>query len=106
ANWWAGAKGYTAAKTPAEAMDKFREAIQNREYKIAGDKYCTKAYAEILSRCHKDASEVGTDHDRIREYAKNKGLMTDKLLFLMHSMDPYPKNFKVGPAPKLDSKDD
>src|ERR1700686_3374904 len=31
----AGAKGYTAAKSPTEAMDKFREAIHARDYKSA-----------------------------------------------------------------------
>src|SRR5205085_1703193 len=41
--------GYSPAKTPAEAMTNFREAIQNRKYKIAAA-YCTKDYKEMLER--------------------------------------------------------
>jgi hypothetical protein len=104
---FAGAKGYASAKTPSEAMDGFHKAIQNREYKIAGEKYCTKAYAELLSRSNTNAANLGGDLDRIREFGKNQekgSLMTDKLLFLLHTLDPYPKNFKLGPAPKQDGE--
>src|SRR5690242_6177198 len=59
--------GYTAAKTPAEAFTNFRDAIQNRKYKIAAA-YCTKNYKEMLERAHPAASELGTTIDKIRDY--------------------------------------
>src|SRR4029077_20444595 len=49
------AAGFTPAKTPTEAMDKFREAIQARNYKAA-KKYVTKDYADMLERSHTAAA--------------------------------------------------
>ena len=95
----AAAKGYTAAKTPQDAMDKFRMAIQNRDYKYAA-KYTTKNYGDMLKRAHTNAENVGTDIDKIRAYAKEKAILSDKLHLIMNMLDPFPKNFKVGPTPK------
>jgi hypothetical protein len=94
--------GYTAATTPSEAMDKFQEAITKRQYKFAA-KYCTKDYAEFLTRSHTAASQMGGDIDSIRNWGKKKGLLTDKVTLLLYRLDPFPTNFKVGPAPKEDS---
>lgn len=98
------ASGYTPAKTPTEAMDKFREAIQNRKYKFAAS-YCTKPYGEQLERVVDGAAELGEEIDRIEKYADNKGIRTKKLTYFLHQLDPFPKNFKAGPAPKEDPKD-
>lgn len=95
----ATASGYTPAKTPSEAMDKFHEAIQARKYKFAAN-YCTKDYAEYLTRCHTAASSLGAEIDTIRGWGKENGVMTDKLLLVLFRLDPFPKNFKIGPAPK------
>jgi len=96
---WAAARGYTAAKTPQEAMDKFRDAIQKRDYKDAA-RYTTKSYGELLKRAHPAASELGAEMDRIRNFAKDKGFVTDKLVVAFHKLDPFPKNFKSAEAPK------
>ena len=92
------ASGFTPAKTPQEAMDKFREAIEARKYKTAAT-YVTKEYADVLERSHTGAAELGASIDQIREYARNKGLETDKLSFLLHKLDPFPKNLKSGSVP-------
>jgi hypothetical protein len=96
--------GYTPAKTPMEAMDKFRDAIQARKYKFAAS-YCTKPYAEQLERVADGAAQLGEEIDRIEKYADNKGIKSEKLGYLLHQLDPFPKNFKTGPAPVEDAKD-
>jgi hypothetical protein len=98
------ATGYTAAKTPTEAMDKFREAILARKYKTAAT-YCTKPYAEQLERAHDRAVELTEEIDRIERYADNKGIKTEKLGFFLLRLDPFPKNFKTETAPVEDAKD-
>jgi hypothetical protein len=97
----ASGKGYTAAKTPTEAMDKFREAIHARDYKAASY-YTTKNYGELLTKSHANARELGNYVDKIRNWGENKGLLTDKLKVALFWIDPFPKNIKSGEAPKLD----
>jgi hypothetical protein len=94
----ATAAGYTPAKSPAEAMDKFREAIQARKYKFASI-YVSKDYADMLNRTNEGAAELGSVLDRIRNYGKEQGILTDKTTFFLKQLDPFPKNFKAGPAP-------
>jgi hypothetical protein len=98
------ASGYTPAKTPTEAMDKFREAIQARKYKYAAA-YCTKPYGEQLERVAEGAAQLGEEIDRIEKYADNKGIKSEKLGYFLHQLDPFPKNFKTGPTPTEDPKD-
>jgi hypothetical protein len=94
----ATAAGYTPAKSPSEAMDKFREAIHARKYKFASI-YVTKEYADMLTRSSEGASELGNVLDRIRGYGKEQGILNDKTAFFLYQLDPFPKNFKGGPAP-------
>jgi hypothetical protein len=94
------ATGYTAAKTPTEAMDKFRDAIQNRKYKYA-KVYVTKDYADMLERANTAAYDIGTKLDRIREFGKNNGILTDKTAIFLNRLDAFPKNFGSGKAPEM-----
>ncbi len=97
------AQGYTKATTPAEAMDLFRSAIQARNYESASY-YCTKDYSEYLKRTHTAAKDLGRELDRIRTFGKEKAILTDKVQIVLHRLDPFPLNFKVGPVPKEDAK--
>ncbi len=93
------AAGYTAAKTPTEAMDKFRDAIQNRNYRAA-KKFVTKDYGEMLERAHTAAKDIGTKLDRIREFGKNNGILNDKTAIILNRLDPFPKNFSSDKPPE------
>src|SRR5262249_26476013 len=84
-------------------MDNFREAIHNRDYKSASY-YCTKNYADMLRKSHDNAADLGNTIDRIRDWGTSKGLMTDKLRVTLYALDPFPKNFKSGPAPKQEGE--
>jgi hypothetical protein len=90
--------GFTPAKTPQEAMDKFREAIDARKYKTAAT-YCTKSYADMLERSAVGAAELGAAIDAIQDFSKNKQLFTDKTTFFFFRLDPFPRVLKSGPAP-------
>ncbi len=95
----AAAAGFNPAKSPTEAMDKFREAIKGRKYKFAAI-YVSKEYADQLNRSHDNAAEFGALVDKIRNWGDNKGILSDKAKIALFSIDPFPSNFKAGPAPK------
>lgn len=100
----ATAAGFTPAKNPTEAMDKFREAIKSRKYKFAAI-YCTKDYAEMLKRSHNSASELGGMIDKIHNWGDNKKILSDKTKLVLYTIDPFPQNFESGPPPKLEGDD-
>lgn len=97
------ASGYTAASTPAEAMEKFRKATHDRDSKSAAI-YCTQEYAELLKRGAERCDELGQVIDSIHEYMSNKGLATDKSILLLSSLDPFPK-IKLRGEPKKKNDD-
>ncbi len=90
----AKARGFTPAKTPEEAMEKFREAIERREYQYAAI-YCTKPYADFLEKSHENASNLGSIVDKFRNWGDEKSLLTDKLIIALYQIDPFPSNFVV-----------
>lgn len=96
----ATATGYGPAKTPVEAMDYFHKAIQDRKYNVAAN-YTTNDYAAQLKRAHPGASAIGAHADSIRAFATEKGFMSDRLKYALNQLDPFPKNFKTGPAPAV-----
>lgn len=92
---WAKARGYTGAKTPSESMEKFREAIHNRDYDSAS-RYTSKDYAEILKKAHEPARLIGGDIDKMYRFGDNHGILSDRTKIGLARLDPFPKNFKVG----------
>jgi hypothetical protein len=97
------AQGYSAAKTPSDAMDLFRKAVKDRDYKTAAT-YCMGDYAEQLTKGHDAGRAVGKLIDGIVNFMENKGLKTEKAMTALYSLDPFPGNFKVKDAPQ--KKDD
>src|SRR5947209_15356607 len=92
-------QGYHDAKTPQEAMDLFRKAIQNRKYDTAA-RYVTAAYGEQLKRAHTAASEMGEVIDKLYKQMKNKGYNPDKAVTVLNMLDAFPTWFKVKDTPK------
>ena len=86
------AAGYTAADSPAEAMQQFHKAITARDYRNAA-RYCTKDYAEQLTRAHDAAGRIADLVDRLTNIAKGK-YETQKSMLLLESLDPFPTTFK------------
>jgi len=93
------ASGYTPAKTPTEAMDKFMKAIHARDYKAAKI-YTTKSYGDMLERTHTAAYDLGTVIDKIRNFGKNQSILNDKTTYVLFQLDPFPTNFGADKPPE------
>src|SRR5260370_31933747 len=94
---WKG--GFGPASTPEQAMEKFRDAIQQRKYGWAAI-YCTKDYADVLVKADGPAARLGEVIDKIRAYMENIDRKTDQTVLLLQYLDPFPANFKVQGAVK------
>jgi hypothetical protein len=94
---WKG--GFGPATTPEQAMEKFRDAIQQRKYRWAA-KYCTKDYADVLVKADGPAANLGEIIDKIQTYMEKIDRKTDQTVLLLQSLDPFPGNFKVQGAVK------
>jgi hypothetical protein len=89
------AKGYSLAKTPTEAMEKFLKAVQERSYGAAA-RYCSGEYARKLEEADTAGSSIGDMLDKIGTLLDEKGLKSDKAAFLIFKLDPFPPLFKFG----------
>lgn len=92
--------GYTAAKTPEDAMDRFAKAIKERDYNAAA-RYCTKDYAALLVKGKKAAYEIGWRIDRLKNLMEEKGLNTDRGLIILYGLDPFPALFERSSDTKI-----
>ena len=88
--------GMTPAKTPDEAMTKFRDAIKKRDYKTAADVYCGGDYAEQMRKCADAATAMGEAIDNLRSQMDNKGYDSDKAKILLAQLEPFPLDITVG----------
>lgn len=89
------ARGYTPAKTPQEAMDKFREAIKGRDYETAAQVYCGGDYAEQMRKAAPAAAKLGGEIDDLLHQMSNKGKKTDRSELVLRMLDPFPTGFEV-----------
>jgi len=96
--WFGGAvrtaQGYTPAKTPREAAEKFLQAIKERRYKAAAV-YCSGDYAAILKKADAAASTIGNHCDRLLKHLEEKAFTTPKSTYTLHQLDPFPTNIKL-----------
>ncbi len=77
------------AKTPTEAVDKFREAMKKRDYKAAS-KYCTKNFAEQMTKSADAAEKLGKAIDNLSHRMKEDGVMTSEMEYVLFLNDPFP----------------
>ena len=77
------------AKSPTEAVDKFKEAMKKRDYKAAS-KYCTKNFAEQLTKSAEAGEKLGKAIDDLIFRMKEDGVMTGEMEFVLFVNDPYP----------------
>ena len=85
------ARGYPEAKTPKEAVDLFRKAVQARDYEMAA-KYCTSRYAEELRKGAHAAKELGTAIDNLTSQLKDNGVLSDEVKLVLYYYDPFQKD--------------
>jgi hypothetical protein len=87
-------KGPTPAKTPNEALDKFREACKERDYKAAAS-YCTGPYLEQIDKAAEPASELGKQVDALRDIMDDHDVPSKDTKECLRLLDPFPSNFDV-----------
>jgi hypothetical protein len=88
------AKGYSPAATPREALDKFRDAIRDRDYDTAAT-YCGGDYAELMRKSATAASSLGNTIDSLRDNMEEFGVKSDRTRLVLALLEPFPTNFKV-----------
>jgi hypothetical protein len=92
-DWFNKAQGYTAAKTAEEALDKFKQAMEKRDYQAAS-LYLGGDYKEFFDKGRKDAQDVATSLDDLRHAMKTTGIKSDRSQFVLFLVDPFPPDFK------------
>lgn len=92
--WFRQASGFTPAKTPTEALDKFREAIKKRDYETAAE-YCDKDYKEQLLKVAASAKKLGEAIDSLTYNMDKNGVVNPKTKLMLRLLEPFPKSFKV-----------
>lgn len=83
------ARGYPKAKTAQECVDNFKKGVAARKYDKAA-KYCTKDYAEQLTRGAEAAREVGQAIDDLSHRMRHDGVMTSEMEYILFLNDPFP----------------
>jgi hypothetical protein len=87
-------KGYTPGKTPNEALDKFREACKNHDYKAAA-RYCTGEYLEQIDKAAEPASELGKEAEALTDVIDRYGIDSKMTKDCMKLLEPFPSNFDI-----------
>ena len=88
------ARGYPKAKTPQECVDLFKKAVAARRYDKAA-KYCTREYAEQLTRGADAAQDIGEAIDELNTRLTQDGVATSELDLVLHYHDPLPSRLTM-----------
>jgi hypothetical protein len=89
------AKGYTPAKTPQEAIDKFKEAIKDRDFETAAT-YCGGEYAEQMRKGARAAQKLAEAIDNLVDKMQQKEIHAKKTKAFLKKLEPFPTSFSVG----------
>jgi hypothetical protein len=80
--------GTGPARTPDEALSRFKDAIKARDYKTAAS-YCNGTYAEQMQLAADEAGKLGQEIDGLVSLADKFNIrLTDESKKLLHSIDP------------------
>jgi hypothetical protein len=88
------AKGYKPARTPQEALDRFTEAIKDRDYEAAAT-YCDGDYSEQVRKAAPGARALGKAIDDLKHNMDQEGVKSDKVKFVLALLEPFPRSVKV-----------
>ena len=88
------ARGYPKARTPQECVDLFKKAVAARRYDKAA-KYCTKEYADQLTRGADAAQEVGEAIDALAARLSQDGVTSSELDLVLFYHDPLPSRLTM-----------
>jgi hypothetical protein len=88
------AKGYTPAKTPQEALDKFKAAVRERNYEAAA-LYCGPDYAEQLRKVAPVATPLARAIDDLLHNMEQEAVKSEKVQIVLKYLEPFPKDIKI-----------
>jgi hypothetical protein len=88
------ARGYPKAKSPQECVDLFKKAVAARRYDKAA-RYCTREYADQLTRSADAARAVGEAIDDLTVRLNQDGISTCELDLVLFYHDPLPARLTV-----------
>lgn len=89
-----GVKGYGLAKTPDECLERYKKALEARNYEMA-TRFMDGDYAIQLRKQAKVTSRLGKAIDNFRSAAKDRGYINDKVEASLALIEPYPKTISV-----------
>jgi hypothetical protein len=93
--WIRNASGFAPAKTPQEAIDRFRDCIKKRDYKTAAEVYCAGDYREQMLKGADEAKALGDMIDSLLAAMTKHGVNNDTTRLTLRLLEPFPKSFKV-----------
>jgi hypothetical protein len=97
-DWFNKAKGYTKAKSAEDAVDKFKQAIEKRDFQAASLYLCGGDYKEWFDKGRLDSEDLARSIDDLRSVMKTTGLKSDKADFMLFLLEPFPAGFKFQPS--------
>jgi hypothetical protein len=97
------AAGLTPAKTPQEAVDKFRIAIQKNDYEAAAS-YLTGDYAEQMNRGSASATKLAEAIDSLAHQMKTREKTSEQAQYTLRMLAPFPTEFEVDIKKQGDDK--
>jgi hypothetical protein len=92
--WFRQFSGFGPAKTPTEAVDKFREAIKKRDYETAAE-FCDTEYKEQLLKVASKAKKLADAIDALSDNMDKHGVNNPNTKFTLYLLEPFPKTFSV-----------
>jgi hypothetical protein len=87
------ARGFTPARTPEEALQKFREAIKARDYEAAAS-YLNSEYAEQMRRAAPAARSLATAIDAVEGGITSPDLKSDQVVCMLRLLEPFPAQIR------------
>ncbi len=89
------AGGFGPAKSPSEALDKFREAIRKRNFRAAAT-FCNGEYGDELKRAAKKARALGVSVDELVHNVEDvANINSPQGKIILRHLEPFPRDFKV-----------
>ncbi len=92
--WFRKAQGFGPAKTPTEALDRFRDAVKKRDYETAAT-FCGPDYAEQMRKAAKGANKLGTAADELMHNVEEVANINSPMgKYVIRLLEPFPRDFK------------
>src|SRR5258708_4363536 len=84
------ARGYSPAKTPEEALEKFAKAVKERDY-VSASEYCAGEYGKQMHKGAAAAKALGVAIDNLEQNMVNENIKSNKCKVWLRRLEPFPK---------------